>query len=105
MTGPEGDGPRCAGDDAGGAVATRPRWTRSGGECHHLLDRDVDLELDLVADEPAAGFKCDVPVQAPVLAVDGRRRREAGTSTAVHTLVEAEELDLEVDRPGHVADR
>ena len=33
-------------------------------------DRDIDLELDLVADQPAAGLERDVPVEPPVLAVD-----------------------------------
>ena len=45
---------------------------RVGGDGDRLLDRDLDVELDLVADQPAAGLEGDVPVEAPVLAVDLR---------------------------------
>ena len=63
-----------------------------------LLERDVGLDLDLVADQPAAGLEGDVPVESPVLAVDLGPGAEAGPARAVHAGVEAEELDIEVDR-------
>src|SRR5918995_304806 len=38
---------------------------------------DVERDLDLFADEDAAGLEGGVPVEAVVLAVEGRRRGEA----------------------------
>src|SRR6478752_6349715 len=77
----------------------------SGGEGDRLLECDIHFELDLVADQPAAGLEGDVPVEAPVLAIDLGLGAETGPSRAVHPGVEAEELDVEVDRLGDVLDR
>src|SRR6478752_9781093 len=77
----------------------------SGGEGDRLLECDVNFELDLVADQPAAGLEGDVPVEAPVLAIDLGLGAETGPPRAVHPGVEAEELDVEVDRLGDVLDR
>ena len=67
-----------------------------------LVEREVDLELDLLADEPAAGLEGDVPGQAPVLAVELRRGVEAG-APALEPSYDAEELDVE--RDGRVVSR
>ena len=58
------------------------RWAgaTSGGDGggDRLDDRDLDLQLDGVTDEPAAGLEGDVPVEVPVLAIDlGGRRKPA----------------------------
>src|SRR5436190_7513175 len=77
---------------------------RSGGDGDRLLERQVDVERDLVAHEPAAGLESDVPVESPVLAIDLGSSVEAGATRTVHAGVEPEELDVEVDRPGDVLD-
>src|SRR6478672_10520363 len=71
------------------------RW-RSG-----VLDgRDVELELDLLADEHAAGLERGVPGQAPVLAVDGGRALEADAQVAEGVTGRAGGLELDGDRLG-----
>jgi probable blue pigment (indigoidine) exporter len=45
--------------------------------------RDVELELDLLADEDSTGLQGSVPGQAPVLAVDRRGPLEADAKVAV----------------------
>ena len=48
-----------------------------------VADRgDVELELDLVGDEDAAGLERGVPGEAPVLAVDGGLALEADADVA-----------------------
>src|SRR5262245_17486665 len=61
--------------------------SRSGSGCvwrsSGVADRgDVELELDLLGDEDAAGLERGVPGQAPVLAVDGRAALEADAQVA-----------------------
>ena len=53
-----------------GQVRRRHQAGLSTGPRRQLIEGDVDVELDLLADEPAAGLERHVPVQAPVLAVD-----------------------------------
>src|SRR6478672_9737112 len=77
----------------------------SGRQGDRLLECDVDFELDLVADQPAAGLEGDVPVETPVLAIDLGLGVETCPARAVHANVEAEELDIEVDRLGDILDR
>ena len=72
MGGPTGLSGRGLGRRGGTSSGAR---SRVGGD---LVEREVDLELDLLADEPAAGLEGDVPGQAPVLAVELRRGVEAG---------------------------
>ena len=67
----------------------RPRWSGrdagrigAGVDRLGLLDSEVDLELDVLAHEPAAGLEAHVPGQAPVLAVDLRGGVEAGAAGA-----------------------
>src|SRR5688500_12903608 len=71
-----------------------------------LLDGlDVELDLDLVADQEATRLQRDVPGQSEVLPVDRRGRLEADDLLApgVHAL--ADELRVEHDRTGDAADR
>src|SRR3546814_3128690 len=57
---------------------------------------DLELEGDLLADEHAAGFQGGVPVDAPVLAVDGGGALEADAGVVVR--VDGAAAVLEVDR-------
>src|SRR4051812_12072550 len=66
-------------------AAPRPvRVMRPGqGWCSGVADRrDVELELDLVGDEDAAGLERGVPGQAPVLAVQRGAALEADPQVA-----------------------
>src|SRR5690606_27448842 len=87
--------PRCAPSSAAEAAD-------AGSALHELR---VDLDLDLVADEHPTGLERRVPLDPPVLAVDGGRRREPGAGVAPRVLADAVELELEVDGPGHTFDR
>src|SRR5215210_1154734 len=70
-----------------------------------LVRRDVDLELDVVPDEPAAGLERHVPVEAPVLAVDLRFGGESGVAATAHPRRRAEVFDVERHGPRLAADR
>src|SRR3954452_722339 len=54
----------------------------AGGSSGALHGRDVELELDLLADQHAALVQADVPLQAPVAAVDRRTTLEADAEAA-----------------------
>src|SRR5688500_14942002 len=66
--------------------------------------RDVELELDLVGDEDAAGLERGVPGEAPVLAVDGDLALEAHAGVAERVDGRAGLLELDGDRLRHVLD-
>src|SRR5947208_2105964 len=73
--------------------------TVSGGRLLRALHcGNVELELDLLADENATLVERDVEVQAPVAAVDGRLAFEARPEIAPGVVGRAGEL--EVDRDG-----
>src|ERR1700758_1086289 len=67
-----------------------------------LLD-SLDLEGDrhLVADHRAARFQRQVDVDTEVLTVQHHRCLEAGDLTVAHARVDAVEVQVERDRPGH----
>src|SRR5437870_3270565 len=70
-----------------------------------FLDRlDLDGQLDLVADDHAAGLQREVPGEPEVLAIDRRSRREAGAQLSPHVLLAAGVVDLENDLAGRAAD-
>lgn len=75
-------------------------WRRSGGRVGLALD----LDLDLLADQDAAGLQRLVPGQAELLAVDLGRDREAPDVLAPRVGAGAAVLDGELDRLGDVAD-
>ena len=87
---------------------TRPKvlgrvsgWSdRSGGADR----RDVELELDLLGDEDAAGLERGVPGQAPVLAVDGGATLEADAQVAERVLGGTGLLEDDRDGLGDVLD-
>src|SRR4051812_34734210 len=66
---------------------------------------DVELELDLLADEDAALVEADVPLQAPVAAVDRRLALEAGPEVVPRVDRGAGELPRDRDRVGDAVDR
>src|SRR5438093_652917 len=71
-----------------------------------VLKLGVDLQIDLLAHEPAAGLHDHVPGHVPVLAVDRRPRRERGDRLAfLHPLAPAEQLAVQRDRARNVLDR
>src|SRR5690606_7473062 len=73
--------------------------TGAEGWSSGLLDRrDVELEVDLLAHEDAAGLQGGVPVHAPVLAVDGGLALEADALVAER--VDGRAGVGEVDRDG-----
>ena len=65
-----------------GSTRPEPRRVTGAGQAasghRQLLDREVDIELDRFADQPATGLERDVPVEPPVLAVDLGLGAEAG---------------------------
>ena len=63
------------------------------------------LDLDLLADDHSARFEGDVPLQAPVLAVDLGLRGETDAGAAPRVADDAVELQVEVDRPRDTLDR
>src|SRR6185369_12905819 len=65
---------------------------------------DVELDLDLVANEDAAPVERDVEGEAEVLAADGGPACEAGAVVAPRVLLAALELQGQVDRAGDVLD-
>src|SRR6187402_2676810 len=67
--------------------------------------RDVELELDLLGDEDAAGLERGVPGQAPVLAVDAGAALEADAQVAERVAGRAVGLELDRDRLGLALDR
>ena len=83
-----------------GSVIRRCGSKRSG-----VADRaDVELELDLVRDEHAAGLERGVPGEAPVLAVDGDVTLEADPDVAERVLSGAGLLEDDRDRLGGALD-
>src|SRR3954452_19778200 len=74
------------------------------GELGALDRRDVELELDLLADEDAALVEADVPLEAPVAAVDGRLALEAGPEVAPRVVGGAGDLEVDRDRVGATVD-
>src|SRR6476659_11485172 len=88
--------------------SVRQRWgtrtdvgtgRRARGRGSGVADRrDVELELDLLGDEHAAGLEGGVVGQAPVLAVDGGAALEADAQVAERVACGAG--GLEVDRDG-----
>src|SRR3954452_21163595 len=89
------------GDGGGGRVDWLRDRDRRGGD--DLIQGEVDLELDVLADKPATGLEGDGPGQADLLAVEPGRRVEAHPSS-LESLVHAEVLDVERDRAGDVPD-
>src|SRR5439155_16888168 len=82
--------------------------TDSSSDCRYFsgLDHfDFERELDLFADEEAAGLERDVPGQAPVLAVDARLRAETRVHAARRILRLTRIHNVQRDRPRHVPDR
>src|SRR5262245_58944868 len=78
----------------------------SGRSCGRYLDGlHLQLDVDAIADEDAAGLEQLVPVQAEVLPVEGRRRRESETFVAPWILRAAAVLDVERHLARDVADR
>src|SRR5277367_6432084 len=73
--------------------ATVRRGSRGLSENLHRLD--VELDLDLIADEQATTFEHLVPLQPELTAVDRRRGREPHAVVAVRILGGAERLDVE----------
>src|SRR5690349_11607731 len=79
----------------GGGSSARGR-ARSG-----VADRrDVELELDLLGDEDAAGLERGVPGEAPVLAVDAGAALEADAQVAERVAGRAGRLEGDRDRLG-----
>src|SRR5579862_4486055 len=75
----------------GAVVMVPPSRGLRGRRLHGL---DLELDLDLVADQHAARLEHLVPAQAEILAIDRRRRDEAGALVAPRVLGEAAELDV-----------
>src|SRR5262245_24851293 len=70
-----------------------------------LLDQlQLDVDLDLIADQPAAGLERHVPIQAPLLAADLSLRIKPGAGGAPRRRGLAGVLDVQRDGLGHVAD-
>src|SRR3954453_20598362 len=65
---------------------------------------DVELELDLVRHQEAAGLQRGVPGQAPLLAGDGGVTLEADPDVAERVAGGAGGLELDADRLGDAAD-
>src|SRR3954471_16173737 len=72
--------------------------------CDLLHSGDVELELDLLADEHAALVEREVPREVPVATVDGRAALEAGAEVAPRVVGGAGELELHGDGVGLVVD-
>ena len=66
---------------------------------------DVDLDVDVLADEDAAGLERLVPLQPEVPAIDPRLRREGHALVAPGVLAAAELFDVELHGLGHPVDR
>ena len=83
----------------------RRRWPDQLGRLGRgdLVGGDGDLELDLLADEPAALLEGDVPVEAPVGAVRAWSMADRPAwRWPLHARDDAVELDLEGRGPGDV---
>src|SRR5690606_28634145 len=72
--------------------------------CGWQYERSVDFDLDLVADQNAAGFQCSVPGDAEFLAGDGGRSEEANAGCAECVYCLAAEFCVEFNFLGHAAD-
>src|SRR6476661_4273036 len=70
-----------------------------------LLRFEIHVDGDVVAEEEAAVVEGFVPVDAVVLAVHGRRQREAGALVAPRVLAETVELHRDGDVLRHAAHR
>ena len=83
----------------------RSRSRRLGRIGSGALDRaDVEVQLDPLGDEHAAGLERGVPGQAPVLAVDGGAALEADAQVAEGVTGRAGLLELDRDRLGDALD-
>ena len=60
--------------------------------------------MDAIADQPAAGFECDIPVKAPILALELSLGYEAGVGGAPRAFGQAVKLHVERDFVGQIAD-
>src|SRR3954464_15143565 len=90
-------------DEDGAAIRRRPigpSVVRLG-----LDQREVEEDLDLLADEHAAGLEGLVPVEAEVAALDLADDLEADAGVAPRVLVDALRDALEHDFLGGAADR
>src|SRR3954447_1988937 len=89
-----------------GAAPVSREGRRSGllGALDGLDRRDVELELDLVRDEHAAGLERGVPAEPPLLAVQGGCTLEADAGVAERVLGRAGELERDGDRVGDALD-
>src|SRR5262245_56872369 len=83
--------------DAGGSGA---------GRLGFLLQYSLDLQVDghLVADDEPVAIERDVEVDAELLAADLALRLETDAGAAPRVGTDAEELELQLERPGHVLD-
>ena len=93
--------------DGAAAFPGGPVGGCGAGRCERsgVLDRgDVELELDLLGDEDAAGLERGVPGQAPVLAVEGGRALEADAQVAEGVLGRAGLLEGDGDGLGDALD-
>src|SRR6476469_7338696 len=85
--------------DGAAELIRRPRPDRVKQEdSGALAGRDVELQLDLLGDQHAAGLERGVPGQVPVLAVDRGRTLEADAQVAEGVTRRAGGLELEGDR-------
>src|SRR3954454_14763268 len=79
-----------------GGPVVRPEDAGSGSG---VLDgRDVELQLDLVGDQDAAGLECGVEAHAPVTALDRGRPLETDAGVAERVDRRADVLEWDRDR-------
>src|SRR5687768_13853813 len=72
---------------------------------HLLLDgRHLDLDVDLVADEHAAGLQWSIPCDAPILAVQRARSLEPRANVAEGVDRHAREHEVDGDDAGRALD-
>src|ERR1019366_9959312 len=90
-----------------GCRASRTRQPRTSQPCTLLRLHSVEVDVDrhVVAEEDAAVVERFVPVDAVVLAVDGRGQGEAGALVAPRVFAEAAKLDREGDVLRHTVHR
>src|SRR5918996_4145488 len=90
------------------AASTAPpmlRATRSSaGHSFALSELEVDLELDLLAHQDAAGVERHIPVEAPVAAIDRARQRATDLAIAGGIDAPAAVLVVELDLVGDALD-
>ena len=84
-------------------LSSRREMERPGSA--DLLGLYVDHEVDLLADQEPAGLDGDVPRQVPVFALDRGLGLRGEDRVVVRVLAPAQELTVERDGLGDVADR